>query len=95
MRNFIMKTGGTEATTNPKSNQNNGNNLDGTGTNAFDSNNNNNNNVNTNGQATVPNVNKPEITTASEQGGKNGLMYDIDIRFGDSNDNKTKQEPSN
>lgn len=87
---FIKKTGGTEATSISETNKNNGNNLDGAGTNVLD-----NNNVNTNDQATVPNVNKPELTTTSDQGGKTGLMYDIDIRFGGSNDNKTNQEPLN
>lgn len=88
---FIKKTGGTEATSISETNKNNGNNLDGAGTNVLD----NNNNVNTNDQATVPNVNKPELTTTSDQSGKTGLMYDIDIRFGGSNDNKTNQEPLN
>lgn len=88
--NFHKKTGGTEASTISESNENNGNNLDGAGTNVLD-----NNNVNTNDQATVPNVNKPELTTTSDQSGKTGLMYDIDIRFGGSNDNKTTREPLN
>lgn len=80
-----------------KSNQNNDNNFDGSGTSVFDSNsnNNNNNNVNTNDQTTIPNGNKPDLTTALNEGGKNGLDYDIDIRFGGSNDKKPNRKPLN
>lgn len=84
---IFIKTGGTGA------NQNNGNNLDRTGTNVLD--NNNNTNVSTNDQATVPNVNQPELTTASDGGGKNGIMLDVDLRIGGSNDNMTNLEPMN
>lgn len=90
---IFIKTGAAEATTNSKNNQNNdNNNFAGTGASAF---NNNNNNMNTIiNQAAVPNVNKPESTTLSSQG-DNELMYDIDIRFGGSNDKRTNQKPPN
>lgn len=83
-----IKTGSTEAT-NPftaisKTDQNNDNNYNGAGTFAS--------NVNINNQAIVPpNVSEPEATTSSTQG-NNELIYDIDIRFGGSNDNRTNQK---
>lgn len=88
---ILIKTGPTEATTNPKTDQNNDNNNIGTGANTFNSNDNS-NNVNTNGQAVLPNADKPQLTSPSNQG-NNELIYDIDIRFGDSsNNNRTSNQ---
>lgn len=86
-----IKTGSTEAanqfTSIPKTNQNNDNNYNGAGAIAP------NNNVDINSEATVPNVSEPEATTSSSTQGNNELVYDIDVRFSDSNDNRTNQKP--
>lgn len=87
-----IKTGSTEATNPftaiPKTDQNNDNNYNGAEAIAS------NNNVNINNQAIVPpNVSEPEATTSPSTQGNNELMYDIDIRFSDSNDNRTNQKP--
>lgn len=71
------------------SNQNNGNGFPGTASNMF-----NNNNMHANGQSTLPNANKPELTKTPNQN-NDDLIYDIDVRFSGPNDNSTNQTSLN
>lgn len=87
----IKKTGSMEAT-NPsntisKTDQNNDNNYNGAEANEP------NNNFDINNQANVPTVSEPTTTTSSVTQGNNDLIYDIDVRFGDSNNNRTNEKP--